>query len=97
MPQGDPACFFDDGHLGADTVKMGKGRPMQKHGRRGGIGVLARRVGRRSARGQAALEYVLLFAAVAAVTLISVTAFDNDVRTTLEGFFNAAANQMALP
>ena len=48
-------------------------------------------------RGQAVLEYLLLFAAVAAVTVIGVSVFDNNIRATLEGFFSAAANQMASP
>ena len=47
--------------------------------------------------GQAALEYMILFAAVAAVTLISVAAFDNNVRTTMEDFVGAAAANMAKP
>ena len=59
--------------------------------------LLQTRLGRRCRGGQAVLEYVLLFAAVAAVTLISVTAFDDNVRATLEDFFRAAANKMAAP
>lgn len=45
-------------------------------------------------RGQVVLEYLLLFAAVALVTVLGMTSFDNDIRTNLQGFFHAAANDI---
>lgn len=45
--------------------------------------------------GQVVAEYFILFAVVALLTLIGFTAFDDDVKTSLEGFVNAAANAIA--
>lgn len=49
----------------------------------------------RAARGQIVLEYFIIFAVVAALTLVALTTFDDDVRTSLEHFFTAAADKMA--
>lgn len=49
----------------------------------------------RSKTGQVTLEFFILFAVVALVTVIGLTAFHVDIRKVLEGFFNAAANRMA--
>lgn len=46
-------------------------------------------------RGQVTLEYFILFAVLAAVTLVSVTTFDDAIRSALGTFFNAAANNIA--
>jgi len=48
-----------------------------------------------SAVAQVTLEYFILFAVVALVTVIGLTTFDDDIRTSLEGFVNAAANKIA--
>lgn len=45
--------------------------------------------------GQITLEYLILFAVIAAVTLISMTKFDNQVATSLQGFFTKAANAIS--
>lgn len=45
--------------------------------------------------GQITLEYFIIFAAVAAVTILGLTGFGSNIRTTLEGFFNAAASKIA--
>lgn len=45
--------------------------------------------------GQVVAEYFILFAVVAVLTLIGFTAFDDDIKTSLEGFVNAAANAIA--
>lgn len=42
-------------------------------------------------QGQVTVEYFLLFAAIALVTILSLTAFDENVRGTLQGFVGAAA------
>lgn len=55
--------------------------------------VQARRSLRRG--GQATLEYFLLFAAVAALTIVGLTRFDEDVRATFEDLFQAAARKIA--
>jgi len=46
-------------------------------------------------RGQVVLEYFLVFAVVALLTLIGLTSFDDDIRNALGEFFNAAANKIA--
>jgi len=48
-------------------------------------------------RGQVTMEYFLIFAAVAAVTWIVASQFDDDVRVTMESFFNDAADSIANP
>ena len=48
-----------------------------------------------SAKGQVVLEYFILFAVVAALTLIGMTTFDDHVKAALERFVGAAAVQMA--
>ena len=52
------------------------------------------RIDRRLRRGQSTLEYLILFAVVAAVTLIGLTTFDESIKKALQGFFNAAANKI---
>ena len=45
-------------------------------------------------RGQAILEYFVLFALMAMVTLIGVTTFDKDMSNSLLGWFQTASNHM---
>lgn len=45
--------------------------------------------------GQVTLEYFILFAALALLTVIGVTTFHTDVKNAVQGFFNAAATEMA--
>lgn len=45
--------------------------------------------------GQVTLEYFIIFAAVAAVTILGLTTFGTDIRTALGSFFNAAATDIA--
>ena len=45
--------------------------------------------------GQVVVEYFILFAVVALLTLIGFTTFDDDVKRSLEGFVDAAANAIA--
>ncbi len=45
--------------------------------------------------GQVTLEYFILFAIVGLLTLAGLTTVDDQVRTRLEGFFRAAANDIA--
>ncbi len=45
--------------------------------------------------GQVTLEYFILFAALALLTVIGVTTFHTDVKNAVQGFFNAAAKEMA--
>ena len=46
-------------------------------------------------KGQVTLEYFMLFAVVAILTLIGFTSFDQGIRTSLQGFVNAAAAKLA--
>lgn len=48
-------------------------------------------------RGQVILEYFIIFAAIAVVTLIGVALFDDQIQSTLESFVGDAANNMATP
>lgn len=57
--------------------------------------VLVNGVRRGGASGQAMIEYAILFAVIAALTVIGVTTFDDSVRIALRGFFNAAATKIA--
>jgi len=50
---------------------------------------------RRSSTAQVTLEYFILFAVIALVTLVSLTDFDDRAIAALTGFFQGAANQMA--
>jgi|GEM_PF-5160422 len=45
--------------------------------------------------GQVTIEYFILFAVVALLTLAGLTTVDDQVRTRLETFFRAAANDIA--
>jgi Flp pilus assembly pilin Flp len=45
--------------------------------------------------GQVTLEYFIIFAVVAFVTIVTVTTFDDAVKTALQDLFNAAANKIA--
>ena len=45
--------------------------------------------------GQVTIEYFILFAVVALLTLAGLTTVDDQVRTRLERFFRAAANDIA--
>ena len=45
--------------------------------------------------GQATLEYFILFAVLAAVTIGGLTLYSSDIKNALQGFFNAAATKMA--
>lgn len=47
-----------------------------------------------SRHGQVVLEYLVLFAAVAALTILGVTTFDDTIKSTLQGFYHAAANKI---
>ena len=49
---------------------------------------------RTSARGQIVVEYFILFAAVALVTMIGLTRFDDDVKAALANFFQTAADKV---
>ena len=49
---------------------------------------------RLSRMGQVTVEYFILFAIVAEVTLLGLTTFDEDVRKTCTDFFNAAATDV---
>ena len=46
-------------------------------------------------RGQVVAEYFILFAIVALLTLVGFTRFDDDLKTSLERFVNAAAAKIA--
>ena len=46
-------------------------------------------------RGQVVAEYFILFAVVAMLTLVGFTAFDDDIKRSLEGFLDAAAAKIA--
>ena len=43
------------------------------------------------------MEYFLLFAAVIIVTVLGVTAFDDDLRASLEEFFDGMSKTMSTP
>ena len=43
-------------------------------------------------QGQVTLEYFILFAVVAAVTIGGLTAYSTDIKNALEQFFNGAAH-----
>ena len=45
--------------------------------------------------GQVVLEYFILFAVVALLTLVALSNFDENVRQSVAGFFATAANKMA--
>ena len=45
--------------------------------------------------GQVVMEYFILFAVVGLLTLIGLTTFDDDIKTNLERFVNAAAAKIA--
>ncbi len=45
--------------------------------------------------GQVTIEYFILFAVVALLTLAGLTTVDDQVRTGLQNFFRAAANDIA--
>lgn len=57
--------------------------------------VIVNVVRRSRTSGQAMIEYAILFAVIAVLTVIGVTTFDDSVKTALQGFFNAAANKIA--
>ena len=42
---------------------------------------------RRQQSGQMALEYIIIFAIVAGLTLVTLTSWDNNIRTSLEQFY----------
>lgn len=46
-------------------------------------------------KGQVVIEYFILFAAIAVITIVSLTQFDDEIKNTVQGFFNAAANDIA--
>ena len=46
-------------------------------------------------KGQVTLEYFLIFAVLAVLTIVSVATFDDAVKTALQDLFNAAANKIA--
>ena len=48
-----------------------------------------------SKAGQVTLEFFILFAVVALLTVIGLTTFNVDIRTALEELFNAAAREIA--
>ena len=58
---------------------------------------LGRKVSDTFLGGQVVLEYFIIFAAVALLTLIglSTVRFDDNVRESVEGFVTTAANRMA--
>ena len=45
--------------------------------------------------GQVTLEYFVLFAAIAAITIITLTNFDNTIKSSFQGFLNAAAAKIS--
>ena len=45
--------------------------------------------------GQVTLEYFILFAAIAAITIMTLTNFDNTITTGFQGFLNAAATKIS--
>lgn len=45
--------------------------------------------------GQITIEYILLLATVAAVTLVSMTTFDDQIMSALGDFFTKAADDMS--
>ncbi len=49
------------------------------------------------ARGQVVLEYFILFTVVALLTVIGLTRVDDDVRDSLQGFFDSATHRIAQP
>ena len=52
---------------------------------------------REAKQGQIVLEYFLLFAIVALLTIIGLTTFHEQVTDAWQTFFNAAANKMVDP
>ena len=48
-----------------------------------------------SKQGQVTVEYFILFAVVAAVTLIGLSTFDDQVKDTMKELAHAAANNIA--
>ena len=42
--------------------------------------------------GQVVLEYLILFAVVATLTILGVTTFDDTIKSTMQDFFHAAAD-----
>lgn len=47
--------------------------------------------------GQVTLEYLLLFAVIIVLTLLGVSTFDNDVRTSMETFVEGVSKTMSTP
>ncbi len=45
--------------------------------------------------GQVTLEYFMLFAAIAAITILTLTNFDNTIKSGFQGFLDAAASHIA--
>ena len=52
---------------------------------------------RRHSPGQVTIEYFLIFAVVIAVTLLGATLFDDNMRSSLVGFFTELAKKMSTP
>lgn len=52
-------------------------------------------ISRTQDQGQVTIEYFILFVIVAMLTLIGLTSFDGDIRTSLQGFVDAAAANIA--
>ena len=48
-----------------------------------------------SGQGQVTLEYFILFAVMALLTLVGVSTFGNDIRDSLQRFFDHATAQIA--
>lgn len=46
-------------------------------------------------KGQVIIEYFILFAVVAVLTVLGLTQFDDDLKTTLQDFYDAAATNIS--
>lgn len=61
------------------------------------IGLVVGATRQRLTSGQVVLEYFLLFAVIIVLTLVGLTTLDDDAATSLQGFFQSAAEKMATP
>ncbi len=44
--------------------------------------------------GQHTLEYIILFAIIAGLTFVTLTSWDDNIKTALQNLFSAAADQL---
>lgn len=56
-----------------------------------------RQPGRRHSAGQVTLEYFLILAVIASVTILSLTTFDEEIRAAMTDFITTIANEITQP